>query len=221
MARGRSLDTPALGSSPSCSQSREETHTLPSRLQMNRACAKPPLILPWQRGMTLKKNLQCGAHHGCTSAHIVLQRTLSCGAQHPGGTSAAAAHIVPHLLAAHFILRRTSFPAANIIVRCTSEEEDPSLSVEEASGFIAKQLRVQVGTKLAGRCQPGARTSAAASSSMLSAQLHMYGVCEAWRGVLPSPAPDAHCGQVNRRQQQGTHTAIHLHRSFLPSCSII
>ncbi|KAF6717885.1 hypothetical protein FQA47_024926 [Oryzias melastigma] len=28
--------------------------------------------------------------------------------------------------------------------------------------------------------------------------LHMYGVCEARRGVLPSSAPAAYCGQVNR-----------------------
>lgn len=40
----------------------------------------------------------------------------------------------------------------------------------------------------------------------------MYGVCEAWRGVLPSPAPAAYCGQVNRRHQPGAHTAIHAHR---------
>lgn len=46
----------------------------------------------------------------------------------------------------------------------------------------------------------------------LSLRLHMYGVFEAWRGVLPSPAPAAHCGQVKRRHQLGTITAIHAHR---------
>ncbi|TMS21377.1 hypothetical protein E3U43_015350 [Larimichthys crocea] len=56
-------------------------------------------------------------------------------------------------------------------------------------------------------------------SPQLSSQLHMYGVCEAWRGVLPSPAPSAYCGQVNRRHQLGTNTAIHGRRSSLPSCS--
>lgn len=56
-------------------------------------------------------------------------------------------------------------------------------------------------------------------SPQLTSQLHMYGVCEAWRGVLPSPAPAAYCGQVNRRHQLGANTAIHTHRSLLPSCS--
>lgn len=50
------------------------------------------------------------------------------------------------------------------------------------------------------------------SSSCLTLRLHMYGVCEAWRGVLPSPAPAAYCGQVKRRRQLGTLTAIHAHR---------
>ncbi len=40
----------------------------------------------------------------------------------------------------------------------------------------------------------------------------MYGVCEAWRGVLPSPAPAAYCGQVKRRHQLGANTAIHAQR---------
>lgn len=40
----------------------------------------------------------------------------------------------------------------------------------------------------------------------------MYGVCEAWRGVLPSPAPAAYCGQVKRRNQLGVNTATHAQR---------
>lgn len=45
-----------------------------------------------------------------------------------------------------------------------------------------------------------------------SPRLHLYGVCEAWRGVLPSPAPAAHRGQVKRTGQLVTNTTIHAYR---------
>lgn len=42
-------------------------------------------------------------------------------------------------------------------------------------------------------------TTAPAAHRLVSSRLHMYGVCEARRRVLPSSAPAAHCGQVNWR----------------------
>lgn len=44
-------------------------------------------------------------------------------------------------------------------------------------------------------------------------RLHLYGVCEAWRGVLPSPAPAAHRRQVRRGGLLGPAAHTRSHRS--------
>lgn len=115
---------------------------------------------------------------------------------------------------------------------------DAEFTLRPVSNSHTFSLTQQVSSKLAGRCQPGTQRSSIIingvstsrsrhiflcplnePSPQLSSQLHMYGVCEAWRGVLPSPAPAAYRGQVNRKHQRGANTAIHAHRSSLPSCS--
>lgn len=56
------------------------------------------------------------------------------------------------------------------------------------------------------------RVTPAHLPALLLFRLHLYGVCQARRGVLPSPAPAAHCGQVNGRDLLVAHTAINTHR---------
>ncbi|KAK2891573.1 hypothetical protein Q8A73_017238 [Channa argus] len=81
----------------------------------------------------------------------------------------------------------------------TNKAQQVSASYQQASGPLSARTQ-----KISSSILNGVSTSRSRHiflcplndlSPQLSSQLHMYGVCEAWRGVLPSPAPAAYCGQ--------------------------